>query len=401
MPSVNICFETFGCRLNRAEALEDRARCLARGHRIVTSHQEADLFVIRGCSVTASAQHDSERLIDRLRRHYPFKRILVTGCLAGAKPFRISSRDECEDRFIVPTETSRGYLKVQDGCDSRCAFCIIPSLRGAARSEDFTALMDRARRFIDAGYHELVVTGCNLTQYRSGDRRLPELLAALAELDPKGCRIRLGSVEPGPVADDTVRAMGEHANVCRFLHLAVQSGSDPVLVSMHRPYRAHDVAATVKLARELMPKIALGCDMIGGFPGEERLDHERSRLFIEQQKFVNVHAFPYSNRPGTVAARRTDQLDDEVCRERAHQLSAIGEKNRERFAETFVKHRVQVVVERTSRHGGWTGEYLWIELPSERLVNFHRDEKLRRQLVTMRVRKAYGGRLYGVPEAEP
>lgn len=394
---MNICFETFGCRLNRAEALADEAQCLKRGHKIVHGHERADLIVVRGCSVTARAQEDCERLLRHLRRKYPNKRVFVTGCLTGARPFTLGRAAAADDAFEVPTGTSRGYLKVQDGCDSRCTYCIIPTFRGRARSIDFDTVLDRARRFIDAGYHELVVTGCNLVQYRSGERHLPELLSALASLDRDGCRIRLGSLEPGPVTDAVIRVMAEHENICRYLHLAVESASDPVLVGMHRPYDVARLDATVTLASGLMPRLGLGCDLIGGFPGEDRFDHKRTVHFLQRHGFAHVHAFPFSPRPQTMAALRTDQIDEELRRERAHELASTGREIRAKFAQRFVGHRVRIVVENTEVCGGWTGEYLWLEMGSHDRAACRQPLPARRELVTMRVAKADGGRLYGVP----
>ena len=214
---MNICFDTFGCRLNRAEALEDEARTLAKGHHIVSSHAEADLIVIRGCSVTARAQHDCEKLIAHLRENYPGKRVFLTGCLPNAKKLDISSLSRSTKDIPVaapvPKRTARAYLKVQDGCSMGCTFCIVPKFRGDPVSVPFDEVMDKAKRFIDAGYHEIVVTGCNLMLYSSEGRRLPELVAALAALSPD-CRVRIGSVEPGPLAMEVVHAMAENANVC-------------------------------------------------------------------------------------------------------------------------------------------------------------------------------------------
>lgn len=387
---MNVCFETFGCRLNRAEALEDEAKCLAAGHKVVTDREQADIFIVRGCSVTSRAQHDCEKLIDHLREKYPTRRIQVTGCLPSAKPFVIRRRSDDE---VVPTRTARAYLKVQNGCSGRCTFCIVPKFRGTGSvSEGFLDVIDRAKRFIDVGYREIVMTGCNLSLYASDGRRLPELLSALAELDP-GCRIRLGSLEPCTAADDVLSAMAEHPNVCRFLHMPIQSGSDRILRRMNRPYDVDRVVQLLLQARRLMPTVALGCDMIAGFPGECDLDQINSESLLNRLKIVNVHAFPFSRRPGTAAAAFPLQLPHGTITERARKLANIGTTYRRAFAHRFVGQTVDVIVEKEDAAAGWTGEHLWFEETADGRQDGRRNE--RRQAVRFLVQKAHDGRLYG------
>lgn len=387
---MNVCFETFGCRLNRAEALEDEAKCLAVGHKVVTDHKEADFFVIRGCSVTSRAQRDCEKLIAHLREKYPTKRIHVTGCLRDARPFIVKQRDELPP---VPVRTARAYLKAQNGCNGECTFCIVPRFRGRSAAEDFDSVIGKAKRFIDAGYREIVLTGCNLSLYASRGKRLPDLVAALAEADPS-CRIRIGSLEPFMSADETISAMAEHENVCRFLHMPVQSGSDRILAKMGRPYTASQAERILLRARQLMPSVALGCDMIAGFPGEYEQDQLMSESLLTRLKVVNVHSFPFSRRPGTPAATMPDQLDHSLVIKRAKTLAKIGETNRRAFAHQFVNRTVEVVIENEERSAGWTGEYLWFEEKSQQ--DGSAPTGSRREKVRFRVLEAHKGRLYGV-----
>ena len=356
---MNICFDVFGCRLNKAEALEDEARALDNGHKIVKTHAEADLIVIRGCSVTGRAQHDCEQEIARLKAKYPAKRIWATGCLKGAKPLVIKRAAAGESGSPgVPMRTARAYLKVQDGCNGVCSFCIVPKFRGLSRAVPKDEVLDKARRFIAAGYHEIVLTGCNLCQYPD----FPALVAELCALDP-ACRVRLGSVEPGPVAERLVDLMATTPNLCRFLHLSIQSGSQMVLNEMRRPYSSKAVNALLAKAADAIPDIGLGCDLIAGFPGETELDFGQSASLITRFGIAHVHAFPYSERPGTVAAAMRGQLPREVRRERARQLATLGERNRARLVRKFLGKTVEVAVE--TRDGklaaGWTGEYVWCE----------------------------------------
>ena len=397
---MKVCFETFGCRLNKAEALQMEANYLAANWTVTTKHSDADLIIVRGCSVTSHAQHECERLIAHLRRHYPHTPIKACGCLPNRSSFTALPAALTEK--AVPTRTARAYLKVQDGCAGKCTFCIVPKYRGESKSEDFTALVDRAKRFIDAGYHEIVVTGCNLSLYASQGKRLPDLLAALAELTPatsesfnsstcefSSCRIRLGSVEPGACALETIQAMASHPNVCRFLHLPVQSGSSSMLLAMCRPYTIKDVEEAACLAKKLMPTIGLGCDLMTGFPGETNLDFSATKTLLSRLPFSNAHIFPYSQRPGTPAANFPGLLPRSIRSARAHDLGEIIRLKRKAFANTFAGKTVEVLVE-DERHGhGWTGEYLPCKILG--------SNSTRKSLVRVRITKVEEDQLLGQP----
>ena len=388
---MNVCFETFGCRLNKAEALQMEADYLAKGWKLTSSHSAADLIVVRGCSVTASAQRDCERLIDHLRKKYPRKRLVICGCLMekSEPPQWVLSQGmrTNPDHPPVPTRTARAYLKVQDGCAGECTFCIVPQFRGKSVSTPFTEVLDKAGRFIDAGYREIVVTGCNLSLYASEGHRLPDLLSALADRSLGACRVRLGSLEPGSCALETVHAMAERENVCRFLHLPVQSGSNRILFAMKRPYVAKDVERLVVVARKLMPSVGLGCDLMTGFPGETDLDFLATKGLLSRLDFSNVHAFPYSERPGTPAAALPGSVPRKVRSAWARELSHLARASRYAFAQTFIGKTVDVVVENEVHRTGWTGEYLRCQIVSGTVK--------RKELVRIRVRQADGDRLLG------
>ena len=389
---MKVCFETFGCRLNKAEALQMEADYLSAGWELAVCRDEADLFVVRGCSVTAKAQADCEKFISHLRRAYPTASFRICGCLPN-----LPSQTSLPRRSNLPIRTARAYLKVQDGCSGRCTFCIVPLFRGPSRSIPFTDVLDTAKRFLDAGYHELVVTGCNLSLYSSAGKRLPDLLSALAELSdashgesasPSAFRVRLGSLEPGGrCAQETVAAMSEHANICRFLHLPIQSGSDRILAAMNRPYRADEIADLVGGAAQLMPGIGLGCDLMTGFPGESDADFAATRELLDRLPFSNAHVFPYSERPGTPAAGFADAVPVKARGERAAELSARAKAKREAFARSFVGRTVEIVVEGHDKTVGWTDEYLRCEAEGS---------ATRKSLVRVLVTKADGDRLRGV-----
>ncbi len=408
---MKVCFETFGCRLNRAEALQMEAEYLANGWTVTDRHADADLIVVRGCSVTQRAQRDCERLVAHLRRKYPRTRVLAVGCLPEAKnpsksrnPGISKHRDLEETKNLpsVPTRTARAYLKVQDGCNAACTFCIVPTFRGKSVSVPFDDALDKAKRFFDAGYHELVVTGCNLSHYLDGGKRLPELLDALANLSGD-CRVRLGSLEPSPVADAVVDVMAANENVCRFLHIPVQSGSDRILSAMRRPYRHKDVDALVMKAVRLMPGLGLGCDVMTGFPDEREIDFIATKGLIERLPFTKVHVFPYSERPGTVAASLPCPVPPVVRSARAHEIAALADEARARYIRRFKGRVVRMLVEDEATLAGWTSEYVWCRLGEAKARIFTRDRgaserRIRRKdLVDVLVRGSEGRILTGDP----
>ena len=399
---MRIAFKTFGCRLNHAEALDAEARFEADGHQIVELDAAAppDVIVVRGWSVTAKAQHDCDKEIARLRRRFPTADIRLTGCLPPASAVAARRREETMEEAVespIPLRTSRAYLKVQDGCSGRCAFCIVPHFRGPPVSVPFAHVLARARAFLAAGYRELVVTGCNLALSHDAGRRLPDLLAALAVLTGPSPvhRIRLGSLEPGLCAPALLDVMAAHPKICRFLHLSLQSGSNRILKRMNRPYTVEDVSAFCAQAVHLLgTRLALGADVIAGFPGETDTDHAATLRFHSNPHnlslpsapdaspdashvpfFSLLHVFPYSERPGTPAATMEGALPRPVRLARARELEALGHRQRAVFARSFVGQEVEVCVERGGDHG-WTAEYLPCRLVSP---------APRRSLVTVRI----------------
>ena len=212
--------------------------------------------------------------------------------------------------------------------------------------------------YLAAGYREIVLTGCNLSLYHSGSHNLASLLATLAELGSVPARIRIGSLEPGPWCDDILDVMVEHPNICKFLHLSLQSGSNRILKRMNRPYEITWAERFCTAARErLGTDLALGADIITGFPGETEEDFEATRAFLERHAFSNLHVFPYSERPGTPAARMDGAVPRSVRLVRARNLTALGRHQRETFAQTFLGREAEVCVERGGEHG-WTDAYL-------------------------------------------
>ena len=378
---------TFGCRLNRAESLDLESQYAAAGWDVVqlpSSVEDCgvlctdvpDVIIVRGCSVTAKAQRDCEKKIAQLRARFPEAEVLTVGCLPDAKPIPAHLAPPSLPDVAAPVNRrlSRAYLKVQDGCSGKCAFCIVPSFRGSPVSVPFEQALSRARAYLDAGFHEIVVTGCNLCLYRDSNRRLPELVSAIACLESSGHRVRLGSIEPGLCDTSLLDAMEANPNICRFLHLSLQSGSNRILRLMRRPYTIEQVAEFCADARRRFgERLAFGADVITGFPGETDADFEATKAFISSHLpfpithlsspishlpflIPHLHIFPYSEREGTEAATMEPSVPIEVRRARAKELETIAAVNHERFARSLIGQEVEVCVERDGN--GRTDEYV-------------------------------------------
>jgi threonylcarbamoyladenosine tRNA methylthiotransferase MtaB len=255
--------------------------------------------------------------------------------------------------------------------------------------------VSKAKRFIERGYREIVVTGCNLSMYASKGKRLPDLVAALADIAPASagagntCRIRLGSLEPSPVCDEVLSVVAERPNACRYLHIPIQSGSSRILVSMRRPYTVRDIDNLVRKARELVPDVEIGCDLMTGFPGETEMDFLATKGLVDRIRPSRVHVFPFSERPGTIAASMLDVIPHAERKRRAQTIADDADKLRSEIARRYAGRTVELVVEDDKACAGWTSEYFWCSCP--------RVKAKRRSLVKVKVRESDGHMLIGEP----
>lgn len=357
---MKIHLHTIGCRLNQAE-IETMARQLqAGGHAIVHDAAEADTIILNTCAVTAEAARDARHLTRRFNRANESAQIVLTGCYATLAPDvaaalpgvgRVVANDDKErlpllldpalpadaplfDREPIAREAqpgsygrTRGFIKVQDGCDNRCTFCVTTVARGAGRSRPLPDIVAEVERFATAGYGEVVLTGVHLGSYGRDLGRsegLRELVAALLEHTDIP-RIRLSSLEPWEIAEGFFR-LWENPRLMPHLHLPLQSGSDRVLRRMARRTSRADFRALVDEARAHIPDLSVSTDIICGFPGETEADFAETLEYAEATGFSRIHAFSYSPRPGTAAARMAGQLPGPVKRERTGRLIALGEQ---------------------------------------------------------------------------
>ncbi len=360
---------TFGCRLNAFESEVIRCAAVAAGL--------TGAVILNTCAVTAEAERQARQAIRRARRRYPKARIVVTGCAAHLSPERYAALPEV-DRVLDnqaklhpqsylpeaallpdPIETAphlvdgfegkcRAFLQVQQGCDHRCTFCIIPYARGASRSLPMGAIVDQARHLVAADYREIVLTGVDLTAYGAdlpGTPSLGQMVRRLLAAVPELRRLRLSSLDPAEIDAELWRLLAEEKRLMPHLHLSLQAGDDLVLKRMKRRHSRGQAIAVAKRARELRPEVALGADLIAGFPTETEEMFRHTLDLIDECGLAFVHVFPYSVRAGTPAARMP-QLPDAVIKERAAGLRAAGEIALAAALSARVGSETDVLIER-------------------------------------------------------
>lgn len=421
-PTVSV--RTIGCRLNQAETALLLGHFATAGYDPLPFGQPCDVTVIHGCAITQRAQRESLQSVRQARRRNPGTVVILAGCPAEVPPVRDAADTEADlvvgqiakmhlpallhqvDPARFPTaartglatpyvDTRRAYIKIQDGCDFHCTYCLVPAVRGAPVSRPLQAIVSEATRLAEAGFREVVLAGANLGCYRDGTRGLSQLLEAL-EAIPAVERIRLGSVEPLTAEEDVVDCMRQSPKLCRFLHLPLQSGDDQILASMGRRYRSADYQRAAEYAVRHLPLLGLGTDVIVGFPGESDSAFRRTLRLIEELPFSNVHVFPYSRRPGTPAAVMPGQVPDAVKSGRARELRELAAAKRAAYAAAFTGRNVCMLVEKVLPSGlarGWTAEYLEASClaPAARTG----------ELLRFAVSRAEGARLVGGPGATP
>ncbi len=385
-----VAVKTLGCRLNQAETAIITGRFVAAGYTPVVFGQRCDVAIIHGCVITGRAESDSLQSVRQARRANPDAVVVLAGCPgetlpapardgAGADlvvgqqaklelprllhkfdPQRFPKADSAERPPDPHVDTRRAYIKIQDGCDFGCAYCIVPAARGRPRSRPLPEIVGEISRLADAGFREMVLAGANIGCYASGQDTLADLLRAVVAIRGVG-RFRLGSIEPGTAERFVADFMRESPAICRFLHLPLQSGDDRILAAMGRRYDVSAYRRAVDHVLDRVPEIGLGTDVIVGFPGEDDTAFGQTVRLVEAIPFSNLHVFPYSRRPGTRAYAMPGQVPDKVRQERARVLRDLAADKRRRFATTFVGRTVRVLVERTDSAGwarGWTAEYL-------------------------------------------
>lgn len=399
---------TLGCRLNQAESALLAESLAAAGYEIVPFGAPADLGIIHTCTVTREADAKSRKLIRQFIRANPEAQIAVIGCYAQMdaqavaalgridliignqrklellqflgegkreKPLIIRDRIAREDFRIDAAcagELRREFaqrvnLKIQDGCDFMCSFCIIPFARGRVRSRDLDDMLEEARRLAAAGAKELVLTGINLGTYAFRGQTLLDIVNRLDEIEGLE-RIRIGSIELNTIPDGLLDAMRdpEHA-LAPYLHIPLQSGANPILAAMRRRYTRDEYLDFVRRAAERVPDIGLGSDIMIGFPGETDEDFEDTADLLRQSPLFYAHVFKYSERPGTAAARIPAKIDPQIANRRSARLRRISADKRRRFYQRHLGAEMPVLFEHEEKGfwTGYTGNYIRVAVSSE------------------------------------
>ena len=402
-----------GCKVNAYETEAMQEMLEQAGYEIVPFKEGADVYVINTCTVTNIADRKSRQMLHRARKLNPEAVVVAAGCYVQTQGEReidpcidivignnhkkdlvrilreyeenrekdrageigdINMTKEYESLHLTRTgEHTRAYIKVQDGCNQFCTYCIIPYARGRVRSREMQDVEQEVRTLAGNGYQEVVLTGIHLSSYGidfDGQRHLIELIRAVHEIEGIR-RIRLGSLEPGIVTEEFAEALASMPKICPHFHLSLQSGCDAVLKRMNRKYTSGEYYEKCRFLRKYFDAPALTTDVIVGFPGETEAEFQESYDFVDKVDFYETHIFKYSKREGTKAASMPDQVDEQIKAQRSARLIELGEKKRKAYEKKFIGRTVEVLVEEDAVidgknvQTGHTKEYIKIALDSE------------------------------------
>ncbi|WP_449620607.1 tRNA (N(6)-L-threonylcarbamoyladenosine(37)-C(2))-methylthiotransferase MtaB [Robertmurraya sp. Marseille-Q9965] len=409
---ASVAFHTLGCKVNHYETEAIWQLFKEQGYDRTEFESTADVYVINTCTVTNTGDKKSRQVIRRAIRKNPDAVICVTGCYAQTSPAEIMAipgvdivvgtqdrvkmleyieqykverqpinavgnimKNRVYEELDVPafTDRTRASLKIQEGCNNFCTFCIIPWARGLMRSRDPQEVIHQAQQLVDAGYQEIVLTGIHTGGYGEDmkDYNLAGLLRDL-EAQVKGLkRLRISSIEASQITDEVIEVIDQSNVIVRHLHIPIQSGSNTVLKRMRRKYTMEFFAERLERLKEVLPGLAVTSDVIVGFPGETEEEFMETYNFIKEHKFSELHVFPYSKRTGTPAARMEDQVDEEVKNERVHRLIALSDQLAKEYASQFEDEVLEVIPEekfkddpKSGLYEGYTDNYLKVVFPA-------------------------------------
>ena len=410
-----------GCKVNAYETEAMQEMLERAGYQIVPFREGADIYIINTCTVTNIADRKSRQMLHRARKLNPDAIVVAAGCYVQAQ--RGKEKDSCIDivigndhkkdlirileeyeerkreknssknrsveewtddisrdreyeelRLTRPGDHTRAYIKVQDGCNQFCTYCIIPYMRGRVRSRKAADVLEEVHGLSENGYREVVLTGIHLSSYGidfDGRRHLLQLIREIHEVDGIK-RIRLGSLEPGIVTEEFAKSLAAMPKVCPHFHLSLQSGCNATLKRMNRRYTSEEYYEKCRILRKYFNCPALTTDVIVGFPGETEEEFRKSYDFVDRVGFYETHIFKYSRREGTKAAAMADQVSEEVKAQRSARMISLGERKRRIFESGFVGKEVEVLVEEEAEvngrtvQTGYTREYMKIALESEK-----------------------------------
>jgi threonylcarbamoyladenosine tRNA methylthiotransferase MtaB len=376
---MRVAFSTLGCKINQYETDAIRQEMVSRGNTVVPFEADADVYIINTCTVTAKSDYTCRQVIRAATRRGKGARVVVTGCYAQTRPEEILTIPGVDtvignrDKLFIPDylsdafstsersaqsakdfpvqvlrEKTRGFLKIQDGCNNQCSYCIVPSARGKSRSAAPATIMEEFARMTTAGCPEVVLTGIHIGTYGTDLEPCTNLTELLARLVGKRgtSRLRLSSIEPRELTSGIIELLGK--GLCRHLHIPLQSGDDTILMAMRRDYSAEFYHDLLKAVSTKIPDIALGADVIVGFPGESEKQFQNTLRFIEASPLTHLHVFSYSPRPGTPAAEMKEQVPASVKKKRSEMLRLLGSEKNLTFRKKILETVMNVVVEAKS-----------------------------------------------------
>lgn len=424
-----VAFHTLGCKVNHYETEAIWQLFKEAGYERKDYESKADVYVINTCTVTNTGDKKSRQVIRRAIRHNPDGVICVTGCYAQTSPAEIMAipgvdivvgtqdrhkllgyieeyRRERQpingvgnimkarvfEELDVPafTDRTRASLKIQEGCNNFCTFCIIPWARGLLRSRDPEEVINQAQQLVDAGYKEIVLTGIHTGGYGEDlkDYNFAKLLKELDERVAGLKRIRISSIEASQITDEVIEVLDQSDKIVRHLHIPLQSGSNTVLKRMRRKYTMEFFAERLTKLKKALPGLAVTSDVIVGFPGETEEEFMETYNFVKDHQFSELHVFPYSKRTGTPAARMEDQVDENVKNERVHRLIALSDQLAKEYASAYEGDVLEIIPEESfkeqdGKHNlyvGYTDNYM--------KVVFEGTEDMIGRLVKVKITKA-------------
>lgn len=405
-----LALETLGCKVNQYESSVFLESLKQAGWQPVSFKREADLYVVHSCAVTSKAGFQTRQLLRRARRLNPRALVAVVGCDAQLEHDRLAAEGlathilgstekfdlvrwlQMPGTFTAPcrnvsdvravrqfsaqavscmhTGRTRAYLKIQDGCNAFCSYCVVPYTRGASRSLPADEALSQLRRFVGAGYREVILTGIHLGQWGRDLEPAEGLEGLLGRIENSAlpARVRLSSLEPLEWSDGLLRAVSTMPWICPHFHVPLQSGDDRILALMHRPYTSRQYGDLIRELRLIFPDAALGADVLVGFPGETEREFMNTLRLVEELPLTYLHVFPFSPRPGTPAANMPGIVPGDELKKRARLLQDVSARKRRLFGERFLGRIAEVLVESAIPTEGWmrgtTENYLQVLFPA-------------------------------------
>ena len=391
---MKIALDTLGCKLNQAETESLARQFIEAGHELVQHPDEADVYILNTCTVTRAADAKARHLLRLAHRRNPDAFIIATGCYAQRMASElidiegvnrvvdnngkenllhvvqnIPKRDNPQKdltNLSSPFRT-RSFIKIQDGCQNFCAYCIVPYVRSIETGVPPDVIINDINRRSAEGYQEIVLTGTRVGGYAFSGLNLKNLLARILD-ETKIPRIRLSSLQPQEISAELIK-LWQNQRLCPHFHLSLQSGSKSVLKRMKRRYTPEDYQRAINLIRQEVPAVAITTDVIVGFPGETEQEFTESLAFCTQIGFARIHVFSYSPRSGTAAAEMAGQIPDKVKKERSQQTLALAEESARKFRDNFAGEAMDVLWEKQTDDGDWsgiTGNYLRVFAKSDK-----------------------------------